>query len=97
MRQAVYIVLDALMKGTEEVSTLRSEERFSTTRLTNEIDTLRNELGINIKMSRIYYNPTNKRKYYGIYTLVCSEKNLKKVKKILSIHQSKNPQKTADR
>ena len=97
MRQAVFIVLHALVDETEEVSTLRSEERFSTTRLTNEIDTLRNELSIDIDMNRVYYDPLNKRKYYGKYTLVQSPKNLKRVKEILTTHSTLSPQKTADR
>ena len=97
MRQAVFVVLHALNDKKEEVSTLRSQERFSTTRISNEIHTLRNELGVEIKMDRVYYDPLNKRKHYGKYTLVQSQKNLMKVNEILKTHSTKNPPKTADR
>ena len=97
MRQAVFIVLHALVDDIEEISTLRSEARFSTTRMSNEIDTLRNKLGVDIDMHRVYYDPRNKRKYYGKYTLVQTQKNLEKVKKILTTHSTKKPLKKADR
>jgi len=65
--------------------------------MSNEIDTLRNELGIDINMHRVYYDPFNKRKHYGKYTLVQSPKNLKRVKEILTTHSTKKPLKKADR
>lgn len=97
MRQAVFSVLQALVDGREEVSTLRSEERFCTTRMSNEIDTLRNALGVDIDMDRVYYDPRNKRKHYRKYTLVQTQKNLQKVKEILTTHSTKKPLKKVDR
>ena len=48
MRQSVLIVLKALKEQKIEVSSWRSEERFRTTRITNEINYIRNKLGIEI-------------------------------------------------
>ncbi len=94
MRQAVIIVLDALMNKNKEVSTLRSEERFKTTRITNEISYIRNKLGIDI-ITEMVRKPNARP--YGKYHIKRSKENLKRVKKILTTHTTKKPLKMVDR
>lgn len=94
MRQAVLIVLQALDNQANEISSFRSEERFRTTRITNEISYIRNTLNIEV-ITDIVRKPNARP--YGKYRLKRSEKNLKKVKKILTTHSTKKPLKKADR
>ncbi len=94
MRQAVIIVLQALENQKDEVSSWRSEERFKTTRITNEISYIRNTLNIGVITDMV--RKPNARPY-GKYSLKRSEDNLQKVRKYLSTHSTKNALKKADR
>lgn len=94
MRQAVLIVLQALDNQVNEISSFRSEERFKTTRITNEISYIRNTLGIEVITDMV--RKPNARPY-GKYRLKRSTKNLKRVKEILTTHSAKKPLKKADR
>lgn len=80
MRGAVITTLKALYEG-KEITANKSLE-CNTTRITNEISTLRNDLGIDIITDRI--NLENK-KWYGSYRLVRTDNNLNKVRDILQI------------
>jgi len=94
MRQAVMIVLHALDNQVDEISSFRSEERFKTTRITNEISYIRNTLGVEVITDTVRKKNA---KRYGKYRLKRSKENLKRVKEILAIHSATSPQKTADR
>jgi hypothetical protein len=94
MRQAVFIVLNALINEDEEVSSWRSEENFRITRITNEISYIRNKLDIEIVTEMV--RKPNARPY-GKYHLKRSENNLEKVSKYISTHIIKKPLKMADR
>jgi len=94
MRQAVSIVLKALHDENCEVSSWRSEERFRTTRITNEISYIRNTLNIDI-ITDIVRKPNARP--YGRYSLKRSQQNLKKVKEILTTYSTKKPLKKLDR
>jgi len=85
MRGAVIVTLKALHEG-KEVTACKSLE-CDTTRITNEISTLRNELGIDIITDRI--NLPNK-KWYGSYRLARTDENMKKVRDILAIFSKDN-------
>lgn len=85
MRGAVITTLKALYEG-KEITANKSLE-CNTTRITNEISTLRNDLGIDIITDRI--NLENK-KWYGSYRLVRRDNNLKKVRDILQICSKSN-------
>ena len=93
MRTAVIITLQALYNANDEISSFRSEERFRTTRITNEISYIRNTLNIEV-ITDIVRKPNARP--YGKYRLKRSEKNLKRVKKILTTHSTKKPLKKAD-
>lgn len=80
MRGAVITTLKALYEG-KEITANKSLE-CNTTRITNEISTIRNDLGIDIITDRI--NLENK-KWYGSYRLVRTDNNLNKVRDILQI------------
>ena len=85
MRNAVFTTLKALYEA-KEITANKSIE-CNTTRITNEIFTLRNTLGVDIITDRVYINS---RKWYGSYRLVRTDENLKKVRAILEIHSNKN-------
>lgn len=82
MRTAVILTLKALYEG-KEVTANKSLE-FDTTRITNEISTLRNDLGVDIITDRI---KTKNKKWYGSYRLIRSNGNLKRVQEILDIYK----------
>jgi hypothetical protein len=85
MRGAVITTLKALYEG-KEITANKSLE-CDTTRITNEISTLRNDLGIDIITDRI--NLKNQ-KWYGSYRLVRTDANLKKVRDILKVYSNSN-------
>ena len=85
MRGAIITTLKALYEG-KEVTANKSLE-CNTTRITNEITTLRNDLGIDIITDRI--NLEN-RKWYGSYRLVRTDENMQKVRDILAIYSQRN-------
>jgi len=85
LRGAVLATLQALYDG-KEVTAGKSLE-YDTTRISNEISTLRNGLGIDIITDRI---ETENRKWYGSYRLIKTEENLKKVRVILGLHFKKD-------
>lgn len=91
MRNAVIATLKALYKK-KEVTAKKGYE-CETTRITNEVSTLRNSLGIDIITDRI--NTENK-KWYGSYRLVRTDENLKKVRDILKIYSNPNENNQAD-
>ena len=81
MRGAVIATLQALYDG-KEVTADKSLE-CGTTRITNEISTLRNALGIDIITDRV---ETETKKWYGSYRLIRNDENLKKVSVVLGLH-----------
>lgn len=81
MRGAVLATLQALYDGKEV--TARKSLVYDTTRISNEITTLRNGLGIDIITDRI---DTENSKWYGSYRLIRTEENLEKVRVILGLH-----------
>ena len=81
MRGAVITTLKALYEA-KEVTAIKSIE-CNTTRITNEISTLRNDFNVDIITDRI--NTKNK-KWYGSYRLVKTDENLKRVRDILTIY-----------
>lgn len=85
MRTAVITTLKALYEG-KEVTANKSLE-CDTTRITNEISILRNDLGIDIITDRV---KTKNKKWYGSYRLIRSNENLKRVREILSIYLKDN-------
>ena len=85
MRTAVISTLKALYEG-KEVTANKSIE-CDTTRITNEISILRNDLGIDIITDRV---PTQNKKWYGSYRLISSSENIKRVREILSIYSKDN-------
>ncbi len=85
MRGAVIATLLALYEG-KEVTANKSLE-CDTTRISNEISTLRNGLGIDIITDRV---ETDNRKWYGSYRLIRTEENLEKVRVILGLHSKKD-------
>ena len=70
----------------KEVTANKSLE-CKTTRITNEIGTLRNVLGIDIVTDRI---ETVNHKWYGSYRLIRTKGNLEKVREILGIPSQEN-------
>ena len=70
----------------KEITASKSLE-CNTTRITNEISTLRNDLGIDIATDRI---ETENRKWYGSYRLIQTEENLEKVRVILGLHSKQD-------
>ncbi len=89
MRGAVIATLQALYDG-KEVTANKSLE-CKTTRITNEISTLRNVLCIDIITDRI---ETENRKWYGFYRLIRTEENLEKVKIILGLYSKQDESET---
>ncbi len=85
MRDAIITTLKALYEG-KKVTANRSYE-CNTTRITNEISSLRNTFKIAIITDRV---STEKYKWYGSYRLVRTGKNLKKVRAILDIYSNQN-------
>ena len=85
MRGAVTATLQALYES-REVTANKGKE-CSTTRITNEISTLRNVLGIDIITDRV---ETENRKWYGSYRLIRTKENLEKVRVILGLHSKKD-------
>ena len=85
MRGAVIATLQALYDG-KEVTANKSLE-CDTTRVSNEISTLRNALGIDIITDRI---ETDNHKWYGSYRLIRTEENLEKVRVILGLHSNQD-------
>ena len=85
MRYAVYKTLTALYDG-KEVTATKSLE-CNTTRITNEISTLRNIYGVEIITDRISLENA---KWYGSYRLVRTDKNLRKVREILGENSNSN-------
>ena len=88
MRGAIIVTLKALYEA-KEVTANKSLE-CNTTRITNEITTLRNDFNIDIITDRVN---TENRKWYGSYRLVRTDENLKKVRSILEIYSKKNESK----
>lgn len=84
MRTAIITTLKALY-DIKEVTANKSLE-CDTTRITNEISTLRNDFEIDIITDRI---TTKNKKWYGSYRLVRTDENIPKVKKILNLYSSK--------
>ena len=84
MRTAIITTLKALYDK-KEVTANKSLE-CDTTRITNEISTLRNYFEIDIITDRI---TTKNKKWYGSYRLVRTDENIQKVKKILNLCSSK--------
>lgn len=82
MRTAVISTLKALYAG-KEVTAYKGS-KYKTTRISNEISILRNDLGIDIITDRV---KTSSNKWYGSYRLIRSEDNLKRVQKILSAYK----------
>lgn len=91
MRAAVIVTLQALYKA-REVTANKSLE-YNTTRITNEISTLRNEFGIAIITDRV---TTDNGKWYGSYRLTRTKKNLQKVRDILSKYSKENEAKKSE-
>lgn len=87
MRGAVIATLQALYEG-KEVTACKGLE-CSTTRITNEISTLRNILDIDIITDRV---ETENQKWYGSYRLIRTEENLKKVNVLLELHKQDESQ-----
>ena len=85
MRGAVTATLKALYER-KEVTANKGKE-CSTTRITNEISTLRNVLGIDIITDRV---ETENRKWYGSYRLIRTKENLEKVRVILGLHSKQD-------
>lgn len=85
MRGAVITTLQALYDG-KEVTAEKSLE-YSTTRITNEISTLRNDFDVDIITDRV---PTKNKKWYGSYRLVRSVENIQRVREILAIYSTSN-------
>lgn len=81
MRGAVITTLKALYEG-KEVTASKSKA-CGTTRITNEISTLRNKLEIDIITNKIH---TVGRKWYGSYHLVRNKENLERVREVLGLH-----------
>lgn len=89
MRSAIVVTLKTLYEG-REVSASKSLE-CNTTRVTNEISTLRNSFKIDIITDRIN---TENQKWYGSYRLVGSDENLKKVRAMLKTYSNQDEVKT---
>lgn len=92
MRQAAILTLKGLYNS--EVVTVAKQSNYKTTRLTNEISTLRNDFGIDIITDMIrskyqYHKP------YGSYRLNRSKENLEKVRKILAKYSNPKNLKSA--
>lgn len=67
-------ILKALLDGDEYISSSASEFKFLTTRITNQISSLRKN-GIDIETKTV--KVPDSKKYYGRYVLVQDEKNVK--------------------
>lgn len=92
MRGAIIATLQALYDGKEV--TANKSLACGTTRITNEISTLRNALDIDIITDRV---ETETKKWYGSYRLIRTNENLKKVRVILGLHsQTDESQKSHD-
>jgi hypothetical protein len=85
MRGAVITTLKALYEGKKVTAT--QSIKCDTTRITNEISTLRNVLGIDIITDRIN---TKDRKWFGSYRLIRTKENLKRVRALLEQHSKKD-------
>ncbi len=85
MRGAIIVTLKALYEKKEVTATKAIE--CNTTRVSNEIGTLRRDLGIDIITDRI--NTKNNR-WYGSYRLVRTKENLKKVRALLEKHSKQD-------
>lgn len=68
-------ILKALLNGDEDISSSSSEFRFLTTRITNQISSLRKS-GIDIETKTV--KVPDSRKYYGRYVLVQDEQNIER-------------------
>ncbi len=68
-------ILKALLNGDEDISSSSSEFRFLTTRITNQISSLRKS-GIEIETKTV--KVPDSRKYYGRYVLVQDEQNIER-------------------
>lgn len=88
MRKGVYTTLIKLYRGKEV--TANSNLECNTTRITNEISILRNELGIDIITDRI----KTKYSWCGAYRLNRTPKNLKIVSEVLKTFTKQNEAKT---
>lgn len=78
MRKATLQTLKALYEGVEVNAS--NSLKFGTTRITNEIATLRNEHNIKIETQKV---KLDSKKWYGNYKLVRSSENLQNVKRLL--------------
>jgi len=85
MREAVYSTLKALYESKEV--TVKKQLKYGTTRISNEISTLRNNFNVKIITDRI---TTKTKKSYGSYRLIRTDKNLKIVKEMLNKYSPKN-------
>ena len=85
MRGAVIVTLKALYEGKK--ITANSMKECNTTRVSNEIGTLKNKLDIDIIMERVN---TENHKWYGRYHLVRTKGNLERVIRILEIHSKQD-------
>ena len=85
MRAAVISTLKALYENKKVTANNCME--CNTTRITNEISIIRNNLDIEIATDRI---ATKNNKWYGSYRLVRTKENLLKAQKILNIGINSN-------
>ena len=68
-------ILKALLDGEEDISSSSSEWKYLTTRITNQISSLRKS-GIDIDTKTV--KVPDSRKYYGRYVLVQDDKNIER-------------------
>ncbi len=68
-------ILKALLEGDEDISSSSSEWKYLTTRITNQISSLRKS-GIEIETKTV--KVPDSKKYYGRYVLVQNDKNIEK-------------------
>lgn len=71
--EATSRILKALLNNEEDISSSSSEFRFLTTRITNQISSLRKS-GIDIETKTV--KVSDSKKYYGRYELVKEESNI---------------------
>ena len=85
MRPAALNVLKALYQGIP-ISASKGFD-FGTTRITNEISTIRNKYDIGVITERV---DTSNGKWFGVYRLERTSKNLERVRKIIEQHSQKD-------
>lgn len=73
--EATQRILNALLSDDKDISSAASDWKFLTTRITNQICALR-KIGINIETITVKVPDSNK--YYGRYSLIKEEENIKK-------------------